>query len=467
MLFNQTSILSLSRFYHNQEELPCWVAGRFFDKDSQHFFLKSQAQSLLCEKNLIKTSIQPASWIAVELLSYKKSCYQTGKYLILNAPQADFVEKEHSFQRKGGVLQEWRRFLKTVEGFCLKKGLAYSSTPHLVKCPGTEPYLKFLKTSFKKTYLATSPEMHLKRLLCQDWTDFFEIKTCYREEEISPHHQVEFTLLEWYRAFYSSKELLRETYELFLFLQERGFCEVLPYKVFTVAELFKKYLGFSLTPKSSKQDLMCLIKKHKLSLSLNSLRLNLESGNPFPKAGQSYTTSQPYTNHPVIEGQSHTHSKEGSHSTVGSHSRAKACPRENGGGNLQKISFEDLFFLLFLNKIEPKLDKQTPVFICDYPPQLRAFSQINQEGWADRFELYWQGLELANAFYEVIDPLQQKKLFQKHLSQRKDTAPLDTELLKDMKMAMPPVSGVALGLDRLFLALLKKQDLKQTRLFPL
>ena len=433
-------ILSLSRFYHNQRrKLPCWVAGRFFNKSSRRFFLKSQAQSLLCDKNRLSFSIKEASWVAVELLSKKKNCYQMGEYLVLNTPSSSFIEENYSYQKKGMILQAWRKFLKAVEDFCIKEGLAYSSTPHLVKCPGTEPHLKALKTSFKKTHLITSPEMHLKRLLCQDWTDFFEIKTCYREEAISPHHQVEFTLLEWYRAFYSSKELMRETYKLLLFLQEKDFCKVLPYKVFTVAELFKKYLDFSLTPKSSKRDLMFLIEKHKLTSSLSSSALNFEPSSPSHRVGPSHKVS---------------HSRE--------------------SGNLQnsnqthiKDSFEDLFFLLFLNKIEPKLPKTTPVFICDYPPQLRAFAQINLKGWADRFELYWQGLELANAFYEVIDPLEQKKIFQDHLKHRKDGLTLDKELLKDMKMAMPPVSGVALGLDRLFLAVCNKKDLKQIRLFPL
>ena len=402
MDFSKIKILSLTRFHHGRKKkLPCWVAGRFFNKDEQYYWLKSQAQSLLCEKACVGFSAKKGSWIAVKLLSKKKAYYQTGEVVVLSAPSSSFVLADYSYQKKGLILQEWRKFLKSVEDFFIKKGLAYSSTPHLVKCPGTEPHLKALKTSFKETYLATSPEMHLKRLLCQDWTDFFEIKTCYREEEPSPHHQVEFTLLEWYRAFYSSRELIEETYKLLLFLQKKDFCKISlsSYRVWTIAELFKKYLSFPLTPKSSKKDLMFLIDKHHLNGSVED-------------------------------------------------------------------SFEDLFFLLFLNRIEPKLSKKQPVFICDYPPQLRAFAQINREGWADRFELYWRGLELANAFYEVIDPLEQKKIFQDHLNQKEGDSPLDSALLKDMRKAMPPVSGIALGLDRLFLALHNKKDLRQTRLFP-
>ena len=123
--------------------------------------------------------------------------------------------------------------------------------------------------------------------------------------------------------------------------------------------------------------------------------------------------------------------------------------------------------MIFLNRIEPKLPKQTPVFICNYPPQLRAFSRLNSQGWADRFELFWQGLELANAFYEVINLKEQKNLFEHHIEQRKDKVPWDKELISFMKQGMPPVSGIAIGLDRLFLAIYKKEDLKETRLFPL
>ena len=125
------------------------------------------------------------------------------------------------------------------------------------------------------------------------------------------------------------------------------------------------------------------------------------------------------------------------------------------------------FFLVFLNHVEPKLPRQAPVFVCDYPPRLRAFARLNPQGWADRFELFWGGLELANAFYEVIDPKEQEDLFKHHVEQRKDKVPWDKELISFMRQGMPPVSGIALGLDRLFLAVYKKRDLKETRLFPL
>ena len=107
------------------------------------------------------------------------------------------------------------------------------------------------------------------------------------------------------------------------------------------------------------------------------------------------------------------------------------------------------------------------MIIRDYPLRLRGFSRQNERGWADRFELYWRGFELANAFYEVTDPVEQGQLFQQHLQQRSDGVPEDKELLHLMKTkGMPPCSGIALGLDRLFAALCQERDITFFKIFP-
>lgn len=422
MLFEKKKIFSLTRFFHEKPELPCWLAGRFFEKDSNHYFLKSQGKFIVCKKDSFSKKVKQGDWLAVYLLSqnmkslgnnkdekiFKKessfleSVYLTKACYILNRPEDFYIEKNFSYKKKGQVLQKWHFFLRAVEGFFISKGLSFASTPHLVECPGTEPHLKPLKSSYRNYYLATSPEIHLKKLLCQDWTDFFEIKTCFREEENNSTHQIEFSLLEWYRAFYSLKDLMTELYELILFLKKKGFCkrDIPSPQFFSVSELFQKYLNFPLTPQSSKKELLNLATKQGLFVS-------------------------------------------------------------------SSLNFEDLFFLIFLNKIEPQLCQKNPFFIYNYPPQLRAFSQINKEGWAQRFEFYWQGLELANAFYEVTDFKEQRNLFQEHLEQRQDDILLDENLLDLMKKtAMPPSCGIAVGLDRLFLAFTEEKDLRKMRLFP-
>ena len=406
---SQDSIFSLSRFFQGEEKsLPCWLAGRFYPKDKLHFQLKSQNLSIDCKMKKAGLQAQTGIWLAVQIQSKEKNKYLVSDYKILNSSKTPFKEADCSYKKKGQTLQDWNYFLKAIKDFFYSKGCAYAETPSLVPCPGTEPHLKVFKTSLflnkasKDMYLPTSPEMHLKKLLCQDWTDFFEIKKCYRNGELGPLHQAEFTLLEWYRAFYSKEELIQELYQLLCFLKTKPFFKVpLPQAQFyTVKELFKKHLDFFLKPQTSKKELSAILKQHNLIYQ-------------------------------------------------------------------SKDSFEDLFFLLFLNLIEPKLSKEAPVFIYNYPPQLRAFSKLNKKGWADRFELYWRGMELANAFYEVTEAEEQLSLFKKHIAAREKPVPLDKELLSSMEGGMPPSSGIAIGLDRLFLALYNKKNLNEIRLFPL
>ena len=314
------------------------------------------------------------------------------------------------FAKKAAILKKWEQFLFEVSSFFKQRGLVCAPTPNLVECPGTEPHLEPFAVQFTapgiktKLYLPTSPEMSLKKLLCQDWTDFFEIKTCFRNGELGPHHQPEFTLLEWYRAFYTLEELIGELEDLLQHLQGKNFFNqgagLLKAKTCSMAGLFKKHLGFSLSPETTKEELITLLKK---------------TGLPFdPKA-----------------------------------------------------DFEQLFFLLFLNHIESALPFDTPVFILDYPPQLRGFARLNKKtGWADRFELYWGGFELANGFYEVYKAGEQNRLFKEHLAKKRDSVPSDRQLLELMeKGGMPPSSGVALGLDRLFLLSCGKTDIRDIRLF--
>ncbi len=401
-------VFSLNRFFHGKEKkLPCWLAGRFYPK-GRYFQLRSQNLSIDCEKQGKKPiPLKTGSWLAVKLLSKKKNKYQISEYKILVSASKKIKKLDFSYSNKGHLIQEWASFLTAVKEFFYSEGLAYAETPGLVCCPGTEPQLQFFKTCFsvdnksRTVYLPSSPELHLKKLLCQDWTDFFEIKKCYRNGELSQLHQPEFTVLEWYRAFYSTQELIKESCKLLSFLQKKKFCKVsLPQaKIYTVQELFEKYIGFHLTPKTSKKDLIPLLKKHKLIYK-------------------------------------------------------------------SKESFEDLFFNLFLNLIEPKFHKSNPVFVCNYPPRLRAFAKLNKEGWADRFELYWRGFELANAFYEVTDSKEQLSLFKNHIKQRKDSVLFDKELISLMKGGMPPSCGIAMGLDRLFLVLSQRENLAEARLFP-
>ena len=303
--------------------------------------------------------------------------------------------------------KKWLSFLKAVEKILSRMGLEKTQTPTLVPCPGTEPDLEVFKTKLhgvhSPRFLATSPEMHLKRLLCRGMTDIYEIKKCFRNNETGPLNAPEFYLLEWYRAYSNLNILIEDLSCLLTHLAQEYKSHPLPQlKKISVKELFQKHCNMNLTPKSSKKDFASQLKK-----------LNI----PFTATGD----------------------------------------------------INDLFYLLFLNKIEPHLDPKVPLIIYDYPPFQKAFAKINPKGWASRFELFWKGMELANAFDEVTCPKTQGLRFQADLLQRKKKnktpVPQDQDLLQDMKKGMPPSSGIALGLERLFLAFTNTSHIRSTRFF--
>ena len=329
----------------------------------------------------------------------------------------------------------WFDFLDWVHEGMKCIGLQKVATPTLVDCPGTEPDLNVFETCFypgflrktnkttseenkserkgnktkqvrgelrkegqsKKLFLCTSPEMYMKRLLCHGWTDIYEIKKCFRNSERGPLNHTEFYLLEWYRAYSDLDTLIEDMQFLLNFLSKKTEAASFPQlKKMSMKELFKQHLGMNLHPHSSKKDFICELEKRNI---------------PFDKADE----------------------------------------------------VDDLFYLLFLNTIEPDLDSETPLIIYDYPPFQKAYARIGPEGWASRFELFWKGMELANAFDEVMDSKEQGLRFQedrlKRRRRKKQDVPPSYGLLEDMQAGMPPASGVALGLERLFLAFKNLNDI--------
>lgn len=134
--------------------------------------------------------------------------------------------------------------------------------------------------------------------------------------------------------------------------------------------------------------------------------------------------------------------------------------------------FNDLFHRIFLDVIEPKLhdfaDGQ-PLLISSYPPSMAALARIGSDGFADRFEVYWKGLEICNAFHELNDPAENRKRFEndRQIKERrgKDPVPMDDELLKCFDLGVPPAGGIAMGLERLFMALRDQSNIASVRPF--
>lgn len=310
-----------------------------------------------------------------------------------------------------GTIRDWNRFLRAIRAFFDDRGFLETPTPGLVPCPGTEPTLDVFATEFafgsrrKRLYLPTSPELHLKKALAAGLERIYEIKTCYRNGEITAHHQPEFTMLEWYRAYEGPDSIARDLRGLVdATARALGAAGPARFEHATMSDLFERHAGARLSPGMGLADY-------------------------------------------------------------------EALARANGIEPRPGSTIDDVFFLIFLERIEAALDPATCTIVDRWPPFQAALARLTPDGWADRFEAYWRGLELANAFHELNDPAVQRERFAEDLAKKralgKEAIPLDDDFLKALDAGMPPSAGIALGLDRLFMALTGIAEIADARPFPI
>ncbi len=327
--------------------------------------------------------------------------------LVAIMPQNQFILLAPNLTKNSGFYKaendpwiknkNWFEYITVVRNFFKDKRFLDVKTKTLVQCPGTEPSLDAFETEFilgakkQKFYLPTSPELNLKKLLSTGAERIFEIAPVFRNGEKTERHNPEFLMLEWYRAYASLSQIKHDVIELIEYLCDQLKIER-PKEVltFSVPELFKIHCEFDLKPETTVEELKSL-----------AVKLNVDTKSA--------------------------------------------------------TSIDDYFFLIFMEKIEFGWPKDRLVFIEKYPPYQAALARIDKQGWAERFEVYWQGLELANAFHELNDPVLQRQRsnedLQKKISMNKSVVDLDEEFFQALEFGMPPSSGVALGLERLYMAM--------------
>ncbi|MCE9499671.1 MAG: elongation factor P--(R)-beta-lysine ligase, partial [Leptospira sp.] len=264
-----------------------------------------------------------------------------------------------------------------------------------------EPYIDPFKVSSphseKEGYLITSPEYSLKQVLSSGAGKIFEIAHAFRSGEKGRLHTKEFLMLEFYQVNADEFALMDLCIELFTILAA-------------------KFHTFSFHPGNIRK-----IKMEELFV--------LHSGKSFSRSDLILTLEENKIKQPVES---------------------------------LKFTYDDLFFLVFLNLIEPGLE-EGPLFIYDYPPELASLSRI-ENGRARRFEIYWKGIELGNAFYELTDPEEQFQRLRKEQDFRRETGKevfeIDPMFISALHRGIPDVSGISIGLDRLFMLLLGHEDLR-------
>lgn len=298
----------------------------------------------------------------------------------------------------------WDQFIFQTETFFRQKNFLKVSTPTLVVCPGTEPFLDVFQTELhvnslnkRKMYLPTSPELNLKKMLTRGYDQIFEIRPCFRNGEVTDIHQPEFWMLEWYRTYADLNEIQADVQDLILFLCSHFKKSPPQFEKITCKQAFEKYLDLELAADADIHELKILV--------LNNL-----------KSKHLYSQIKDYD------------------------------------------LWDDVYYSLFLQLVEPELLKDySSVFLHEYPPSQAALARLTNSGWGDRFEYYWKGLEIANAFHELNDPKIQWERTNQDLATKakinKEIPNLDESFFQHLQAGMPPSAGIALGLERLFMAI--------------
>ncbi len=131
--------------------------------------------------------------------------------------------------------------------------------------------------------------------------------------------------------------------------------------------------------------------------------------------------------------------------------------------------WEDIFFRIFLDRIEPKLGIGAPTILYEYPASMAALSRKKETDAtvAERFEIYINGLELANAFSELTDVQEQRERFESDMDLKEKLYgfryPIDEDFLKALEFGLPKCSGIALGFDRLLMLLTRAEHIKDVQ----
>lgn len=318
------------------------------------------------------------------------------------------------------ILQSRARIVDAIRSFFKSEGFCEVDTPALVPCPGLEPHLDSFEVSARGAtlaYLPTSPEYAMKKLLASGSGSIFQICKAFRDEPPSDFHLPEFTMLEWYRVGAGYEAVMDDCERMCAFVAEAA-CGG------TAITWQGAQLDFA--PPSERISVRDAFRRH---------------------AGLDLTFAESLDE---LRGLAET--AEG----------VSACDDD---------TWDDVFFKVFLQHVEPKLGIGRPAILFDYPARMAALSRIKRDDplVCERFELYAGGVELANAFGELTDAAEQRRRFEADNAERrrlgKPELLIDEELLAALERGLPECSGIALGVDRLIMLLTDTPDIR--RVVPL
>lgn len=321
----------------------------------------------------------------------------------------------------GDVRDDFIKRAKIISGirkFFEERGFLEVETPMMHPIAGganARPFITHHNTLDVDFYLKIAPELYLKRLIVGGMNAIFEMNRCFRNEGMDLTHNPEFTSIEFYWAWHDYFEVMDLTEELFSFLIDSlNLPKILPYGELEI-DFSKKF-----------RRIKYLDALHEIGGIPNEI--------------------------------------------INDKSRILDKLKADGFEANPKLDLGHLQAELFDNYVESKLIN--PTFIIDFPISISPLSRRSDENpeIAERFELFIAGKELANAFNELNDPLDQYERFKAQIDAKNagddEAHEMDEDYCQALGYAMPPTAGWGLGVDRLVMLLLNKQSIRDVILFP-
>jgi lysyl-tRNA synthetase class 2 len=303
------------------------------------------------------------------------------------------------------MLRARAALLAKIRSFFMNRQIIEVETPALGKSGATEPSLNNLRVQTSTTgdaqslYLQTSPEFFMKRLLAAGAGPIYQVCKAFRDGESGDLHNLEFTILEWYRPGFDHHRLMDEVDALITAVLGPGTTERLSYTA-----LFESCLGIDVD-----------------TVPLCQLR--------------------------------------------------RAVDEEAQSGFGDKLNKDECLDLLVTSAIRRALGERR-VFVYDYPASQAALARVRAgtPAVAERFELFVNGVELANGFHELRDAAEQRRRFEAEQTRREvsgqQVPDLDERLLDALEHGLPACAGVAVGIDRLLMLAANETRLSDVLAFP-
>jgi lysyl-tRNA synthetase class 2 len=303
-------------------------------------------------------------------------------------------------------LKKRSQALKTLRAFFYARSVMEVDTPILSSAATPDLHLRSLSTQVQVPgeadprifYLHTSPEYPMKRLLCAGSGDIFYLGKVFRDGDVSRRHQVEFTLLEWYRLGFDLRAMMDETVKVVQSLLGDRPVEMISYE-----EAFESYAGLEAVHDTDAKSCQACLAEHRV-------------------------------------------------------------PEVVGVDADDKPLWEQL---VLTEVIEPQLGRGKITCLYHYPSREAALAQLHpqDERLALRFEVFVDGMELANGYQELADADEYRRRFEADLAQRSENGlpnvPMDEALLSALAVdGLPACSGVALGVDRLLMLAFQADDIR-------